>query len=398
MKDIHVRRAAIAAFFLFLAIKVLLDLQPGSDWLPLWTAGRLAWSEPAKLYDFHHITMLQPEAYRDSALRPFVYPPTALLFIVPMAQLPFHFSLLLVTGASLALVVIGARRCGADAWLLAMAPPVALSAIVGQMSLLVIGLSLAACLTIGKDERGSGLLLALAALIKPTLLILAPFALIAGRNWRALIWAGAVTICGITVSMAVFGLQPWLDWVDALPRFQRLFADYPPLVRNAVSPYAMAVRLDVEHSAVNAAMAVPALAFTWIAFAKPSDPAVKVAAMLGGAVLVAPYAMFYELAIFAPALLALRLDRISNVAIIAIWGASLFAQAGLAGLVVAYGAVVYALLSASFSGEEGIPTSRWCRSGSIFPPDSSTTVSGTMSTLPDSRAASDAAPPGSTVN
>ncbi|HEY0629962.1 MAG TPA: glycosyltransferase family 87 protein [Sphingomicrobium sp.] len=354
MKDVDVRSAPIAAFFSFLALKIIVEMKPGSDWLPLWIAGRAALTDPAILYDFHRITLLQPEIYRDSPLRPFIYPPSALILIVPLAQLPFWASLALLAGASLAGVVTGARKVGADPLLLATAPPLMLAAVVGQMSLLVVALVMAACLLIKKDERSSGALLAFAALIKPTLLILTPVGLIAGRHWSALLWAGVTIISGIAASVLLFGLQLWLDWFDALPRFQQMFADYSPLVRNAISPYALAVRLGVEHAVVIIALAIPAIVITWRTFSRPSDPATMVAMMLGGTLLMAPYAMYYELAVFGPALLALPRDRLLNVAIVAVWGASLFLNAGIIGLAVAYAAIAYPIVKGSKRHSSGL--------------------------------------------
>lgn len=68
---------------------------------------------------------------------------------------------------------------------------------------------------------------------------------------------------------------------------------------------------------------------------------------MGGALLLTPYAMNYELAVFAPALLALGREQIRNVILVALWGFSLFLNAGVVGLLLAYLAVSAPLLAKS---------------------------------------------------
>lgn len=353
MKDFDVRWAAIAFFFAFFGLKIILEMQPGIDWMPLWVAGRAVLTDPAIIYDFNRITQLQPEIYRDPDFRPFVYPPSALLFITPLAQLPFWFSLALLSCASLFGLTIAAKRAGSDPVLLALAPPLVIATVVGQVSPSIICLTMIACLIIRSRERTAGTLLAVAALIKPTLFVLAPVALVAGRHWSAMVCAAATFSGGIAASILLFGTQPWVDWVAAVPEFQRIFAEYPGLMRNSISPFASAVRLGVEHQAIPLLFVVPALACTWIAFSRPNDPAMLLAILLGGALLISPYAMHYELAVFGPAMLALPRDRLLNVAIIATWAASLFLNAGVVGLAVAYAAVACSMLTARRAETQG---------------------------------------------
>lgn len=336
MHRIDARWAAIAIFFLLLDVLLLGIFKAGSDLAPLWVAGRLAFDNPSLLYDFEFIAKAQETLVGAVDFHPFVYPPTALLLVAPISWIPFGLSRWLVALASLAWLAWTSRRIGSDPWLVLLAPPVVIAAIVGQTSLLVIGLVVLALAILEKKERKAGALLAVAALIKPTLLVLAPVGLVAGRHWGALGTAVLTGLAGIALSMLLFGFQPWLDWVQALPRFQQLFADYPPLVRNAVSPYAAAVRLGVESQAIIAIGGVIAVLFAWLAFSRPSDPATRSAIVMGGALLLTPYAMNYELAVFAPALLALPREQMRNVILAALWGFSLFLNAGVIGLLIAY--------------------------------------------------------------
>ena len=344
MRRLDARWIALAIVFLLLDAVLIGIFKPGSDWAPLWTAGRLAWDSPTQLYDFDLVARLQGAVVDKVDFHPFVYPPSALLLIAPLAQLPFWPSLMLLAACSLLWLAMTARKVGSDL-LVILAPPVVIAAIVGQTSLLVIGLVVLACAALEEDERKAGALFALAALIKPTLLVLAPVALLAGHHWRALASALIVGLAGMAISVLLFGVQPWLDWVDAIPAFQRMFDDYPPLVRNAVSPYALAVRLGFGSGLIVIAGAIVAATFVWLGFARPASPAARCALIMGGALLLTPYAMNYELAVFAPALLALPRDQLRNLLVCALWGLSLFVNAGLLGLAVAYAVVVAPLVA-----------------------------------------------------
>ena len=347
MQRIDARWAAIAIFFLLLDALLLGIFQPGSDWAPLWVAGRLAWDDPSRLYDFDLVARLQGAVVAPVDFHPYIYPPSALLLISPIALLPFWVSLGVVAAASLAWLAWTSRKIGSDPRLVLMAPPVIIAAIVGQTSLLVIGLVVLALALLDQEERKAGMLLAMAALIKPTLLVLAPVGLIAGRRWQALLSAAATGFGGLVLSLLLFGLQPWIDWLEAIPRFQQMFAGYPPLVRNAVSPYAAAVRLGLENQLIIWVGGVVAAVMVWIGFSRPCGPATRSALVMGGALLLTPYAMNYELAVFAPALLALDREQIRNVILVALWGFSLFLNAGVIGLLLAYLAVSARLLAKS---------------------------------------------------
>ena len=347
MHRIDARWAAIAIFFLLLDALLIGIFKPGSDWAPLWAAGRLAWDDPSRIYDFGLIERLQGPVVGLVDFHPYIYPPSALLPIAPVALLPFWISLAVVAACSLAWLAWTSRKAESDPWLVLLAPPVVIAAIVGQTSLLVIGLVVLALSMLEKREFKAGALLAIAALIKPTLLVLAPIGLIAGGHWRALSAALATGVAGALASMLLFGVQPWLDWLQAIPRFQALFADYPPLVRNAVSPYAAAVRLGLESQLIIWIGAIVAATMVWIGFRRPSSPVTRSALVMGGALLLTPYAMNYELAVFAPALLALPREQIRNVILVTLWGFSLLVTAGTIGLLVAYLAVAAPLVARS---------------------------------------------------
>lgn len=80
--------------------------------------------------------------------------------------------------------------------------------------------------------------------------------------------------------------------------------------------------------------------------------------LMGGALLLTPYAMNYELAVFAPFLLALPTNSVRNVLICAVWATSLFFNAGVIGLIVAYAAVAIPVVGRNVQTRSEVVTSR----------------------------------------
>lgn len=329
--------ACLLFSFVLVDIVLLRLLAPAVDWGPLWAAGRIGWIDPVRIYDFDLVTAAQTSLVEPTSLRPYVYPPSALLLFAPLSLLGFWISFTLFVAGSCALLAGTARSAGANVLLLLLAPPVVLAGLAGQPTLLVAALAVAGCLSLRRNEAGAGAMLGIAAMLKPPLLLLAPLGLIAGGHWRALGWAAATAVSVLLASILLFGFEVWLAWFEALPRFQHLFAGFEPLLRNAVTPYALVLRLGLEASWIPIAAAAIAVPVIVLMFARTDDPLLRSIAMLGGALLITPYAMHYELAALAPAIAAMRLRKLVDAALPAVWGASLLATASLVGLLAVYG-------------------------------------------------------------
>jgi Glycosyltransferase family 87 len=329
----------------------------GGDWSPLWVAGRLARSDPAGLYDFAMVTKLQLPILGDVLVRPFVYPPSALLLFAPLSVIPFWISLACVSiGWSLCLA-LASSRAETDRLLLLVSPPVVLAAMTGQPTLLVAALAAAGFTRLKSDEVSAGVLLALAAMLKPTLLLMAPVGLLTGRHWRALASAG-VTACAIVIlSTMLFGVAPWLAWIGALPRFREVFDSFPALYRNGITPYAFALRMGFASDWVTLPMLTLATGITGAAFMRTDEWRARFVLVLGGSLLASPYAMNYELAAFAPVVLTMRRERLTDLWLPIVWASALFANASLVGLVAIYAwAVVRAFGNRSALAAGGLQT------------------------------------------
>jgi len=274
-------------------LREVLNNQPlGVDFLPLWTGARV---ETGRLYDFGFVTEQQAWLYTGK-VRPFVYPPSALLFVRPFGLMPFWVAYPLFMTLSGALFLWAARRIGADWRVVMLAPAVVLVAVAGQLTFLISGLAMTALALRGRPVL-AGVLLAIAGAIKPQMLVLLPLALLAEGNWRTF-WATVATAGLLLVSSLPFGAS-WLEWVQALPRFHDLVQSDWTLLKTAATPYAAWGPLSLVVTVPVAVFAV------WFAFRSDNVPR-RVLALLGGALAISPYAMNYEVALLVPAVLALE--------------------------------------------------------------------------------------------
>ena len=311
------RTLVMAGAVVFLAFQAwdhvnrLLAYQPaGIDFMPMWAAAREAFSHPRRVYDFVGLTRFEhPLLEHFRGLRPFIYPPSAMLAFLPFSALPFDAANLVWTGLGLVAILFamfGRLASPRTLTLIAMAltPASVLVLVTGQVTFYVAALSVAALYWLKDRPALAGLLFGLAGLLKPQALVLLPLALLATRNWRALAVAGATLAAGVALSTLVLGVHVWLDWIAAVPKFQKMVMNASGLERGMITPTAIGHNLHLDPGALDAWRAVFALGaavMAWMVFRRTSDPARRLAALLGGGLFVTPYAMHYDAALLAPA-------------------------------------------------------------------------------------------------
>ncbi|HWE45582.1 MAG TPA: glycosyltransferase family 87 protein [Caulobacteraceae bacterium] len=281
----------------------------GADYSCFWAGAKSALSHPAQIYDFQHNTALQGWPLGPGRLRPYVYPPTALLIFAPFALPGYWTGFALWIALTGGLFLWGAARIGAPWWLALIMPPVALVAYCGQVTFLMGGLVLAG-LSLRNRPILAGVLFGIAASIKPQFMVLVPIALLAEGRWRTLFAAGltGLALCG--AATLVWGPQIWLDWLAALSRFNALIFHDRALTATAITPYAALVSLGYK-GAWAFLLAPFAVALVWFGFRRTRDLPDRSLLLFGATVLVTPYAMNYELALFAPGV-AVYLSRLRD--------------------------------------------------------------------------------------
>ncbi|CAN7660032.1 glycosyltransferase family 87 protein [Phenylobacterium sp. LjRoot225] len=298
------RLIALSALFVMLAfaslsVFSLIKFQAaGADYSCFWAGAKTALSEPAYIYDFHHNTALQGWPLGPGRIRPYIYPPTALFVFIPFALTPYWIGYGLWIVLSGILFFWAAARTGAPWAAMLFMPAVALVIYCGQVTFAVGGLVLAG-LALRDRSILAGMLFGLAACIKPQLVILVPIALLAEMRWRTLAAAG---MTGLVLSLAatlVWGPQVWRDWLTALPRFNELIFNDRALTGYAITPYAALV--TAGHRGAWALLLAPvAVAMVWFGFRRTQDLPDRSLLLFGATILVTPYAMTYEFALFAP--------------------------------------------------------------------------------------------------
>ena len=274
----------------------------GADYSCFWAGAKTALSDPARIYDFQHNTALQGWPLGPGRLRPYIYPPTALFLFAPFTLPAYWTGFVLWVALTGGLFLWAATRIGAPWWLVALAPAVALVADCGQVTFLMGGLVLAG-LSLRDRPVLAGLLFGIAASIKPQFMMLVPIALMAEGRWRSILTAGLTGLALCLAATLVWGPQVWIDWLSALPRFNVLIFHDRGLTEDAITPYAALVSTD--HRGAWAFLLAPAaVALVWAGFRRTRDLADRSLLLFGATVLVTPYAMNYELALFAPGVAA----------------------------------------------------------------------------------------------
>lgn len=146
---------------------------------------------------------------------PFMYPPTFILLIAPLAYFPYWLSWFLWLGVTAVPYLVAMRRLlpGPLAWPVALAaPPVFYNVMYGQNGFLSAGLITLGMLLLRRHPLWAGILIGLAS-VKPHLGALIPLAFIAGGHWRAFAGAALTVIASIAASLLAFGDDPWFAFI-----------------------------------------------------------------------------------------------------------------------------------------------------------------------------------------
>jgi Glycosyltransferase family 87 len=291
----------------------LLAYQPlGIDFLPMWAAGHEVFIHPHRVYDFARLTHFeQPQLlhFPFRGLRPFVYPPAALLILAPFGEWPFRLANLAWTAVGLVAIIVAVSAQVKSPRVLAvlamvLSPASLLVLVTGQVTFLIAAMGVTALLCLKTRPILAGVLFGLAGVIKPQAMVLLPVALIAVGAWRTMLVTALTALVVAIASAFVFGLHAWIDWLAAVSRFEDWVMKTPGLVRGMITPTAMGMSMRLDPAALatwRLGFAIEAVAIVWTVFRKTEDLARRLAALFGGALFITPYAMHYDAALLAPA-------------------------------------------------------------------------------------------------
>jgi len=262
--------------------------------------GLVAEGRAAEAYDPAVMAALQRALVGHDGFMPWTYPPPFDLVAGLLATLPRGLSYGLFTGLTLAFYLwVLARLAGPGLGLvlLALAPPIYVTATIGQNAFLTAGLMGLFCLLTLGGRSLAGLPLGL-LVIKPHLGIgLGVQALAAGR-WRVIGLAAAVALGLSLLSTLALGPGIWSAFrsgVDAAG--QALAVGFYPLFR-MTSAYALAHTLGLSPSlalALQIAVALAALALVALAVRRRLPARQTLAAACFASTLVSPYLYDYDM-------------------------------------------------------------------------------------------------------
>ena len=275
-------------------------------------AGTLANSGHAgDAYDDGKMIAAQHAAFPGSTLRlPWNYPPTFLLMLMPLAALPYVVAWLVWSCALYIIYALMARRLVRDpyrVWVLLLAPGIAVNLFFGQNGILSVVLLGGGVFLLRSRPVFAGVLLGLMA-YKPQLALLVPLALLAGREWRALIAAVVSEAALMMLSVLVFGIEPWVSFLKKLVHPDAVVSSSTSGWRTVPSVATFAKTLGASSSVASlchwtiAVLATAAAAWVWW---KIKDGALRAAVLAAATLLVTPYLRAYDLALLVLPMAAL---------------------------------------------------------------------------------------------
>jgi hypothetical protein len=281
-----------------LLIPRILNWPIAPDLTAFWTGARFAVFRPHDTYNWVAVTAAQMNLRPPVGPLPFFYPPSALPLMVPFGLLPFWPAFWLWTLLSAAAFWTAARRITSNSLLTFAMPMVGLDLLLGQTTLWIGALLIGGVTLLRTRPAIAGVLLGVAAAIKPQFAIMLPVALLAGRHWVAI--AGAIAgLCAMLLLSLPFGPFLWRDWASVVGGVTNVVAVYGLNVLGA-SPM-MALKVLGLPLYLHAIFVAFAIWLVWRAF-RTEDVKRQVLVLMTGTLLATPYALRYELGMLAPSL------------------------------------------------------------------------------------------------
>lgn len=284
---------------------------PGLDFSVFWTASHLALhGHAAAVYDpafFSNAEIARFGADIGHQSLPWLYPPTMLLFIAPVALVPFLPAYFLFFAGSLLCYAYAVPRLSglhthlpvprAAALVVLAYSAVSSCVLYGQNGVLTAGIAALALHMLGRRPIVAGVLIGLLAM-KPQLAIVFPFVLIATRAWRTFASAAITTVLFTVAGIALAGIGSLNGMVHTLAIVRSLHFTLPAYWFVSPTPFA-ALRLAGASIpvalAAQAAIGLLALAAAVDVWRRTQDMRLRAAVLAIATLLTTPYLWQYEL-------------------------------------------------------------------------------------------------------
>jgi hypothetical protein len=288
---------------------VKLSHPTSSDFVSFYAAGVVAnGGAPSLVYDrAAHYAAEQQATEPGIPYNFFYYPPVYLLLCAPLATLPYLVAFTLFQILCLLPCMVLARGIVGNVpyWLLLAFPSVFWAIGTGQNALLTAALLATATMAIDRRPSLAGALLGVLC-YKPHFGLILPFALAAGRHWRALA-AAAISVAALTgTSLLIFGLHTWTAFFAVAQGADAVYATAGSIDMHGLTspfgavlalhgPFALALGLQ----GIATLCAIIIVAWVW---RRRQPLAVRAAILLAAIPVAVPIVMFYDLTITGLAL------------------------------------------------------------------------------------------------
>ncbi|RQR46262.1 MULTISPECIES: glycosyltransferase family 87 protein [unclassified Burkholderia] len=286
--------------------------RPGVDFSVFWTASQLVLQgHAAAIYDpvlFSHAEVAQFGAYIGHQSLPWLYPPTMLLFIAPVALVPFLPAYFLFFAGSLLCYAYAVLRLSglrahlpaprAAALVVLAYSGVFASVLYGQNSILTAGIAAFALHFLGRRPIVAGVLIGLLA-IKPQLAVVFPFVLVATRSWRTFASAAITTVLFTLAGIALTGTSSLHGLAQAMSIVRGMHFTLPaywfvsPTTFAALRLAGASIPVSLAAQAAVGLLAIAAAVQVW---RRTADIRLRGAALVIATLLTTPYLWHYELA------------------------------------------------------------------------------------------------------
>jgi hypothetical protein len=302
-------------------------VQPGDrDFLAVWAAARLTLAGHSwAAYDspvLHAVEAAAATFSSAGAELPFPYPPAYLLLVLPLGLVAFPVAMAAWSLVTFAFYLFGARRLmPRSGWLAAAFPAVYANAAIGQNGFLTAGIFMAGLALLTSSPLAAGLVLG-CLVIKPQLALLLPIALVAGRQWRAVLGAAASASGIMLLGLVLFGPATTIAWLGEAPLIIKVTGDGLMGWSKLASIYAAAREIGIEEGPailVHALAALAGAALVWRSWREDGEAGAKIAILAAASMLISPYLFYYDGLFLVPAFFYLADKKERAAILLALW-------------------------------------------------------------------------------
>ena len=286
----------------------------GRDFINMWTASRLVEADRTEdIFDPDKFAAAQRQQMgEDFPFHFWSYPPHALVLSNQLSSLPYRGAYLVWTLCGLGLMFYAAQKFWPDKfspWLLLLAPSSFVNIFLGQNGFFTTALALSGFTLLPRRPILAGVMFGLLT-FKPQLGIMIPVALLAMRQWRAIVSASLTTGLFIGASVRMYGDDAWWRFLSStLPHQLRFMTEGTGPFQWMMPSWFMAGRIIGLPiwlaQAVQAVMAVAAAVLVYRVFRGGGEWRLKVALLFVATLVASPQGFNYDMGLVSVALICL---------------------------------------------------------------------------------------------